>query len=203
VRIALNLKGLKYAQRAVHLARDGGEQHRPEYRAVNPQGLVPALVHDGRVITQSLAICEYLDDQFPEYSLVSGDAGHKAQIRAMALGIACDIQPLNNLRVMQYLQGGLLQDDSGVDKWYRHWIATGFSVIELQLANGAATGEFCFGERPGLADCTLVPQVYNAERFDCDMSPYPLIRRIVGNCRSLPACEAAQPESQPDAPRGK
>jgi maleylacetoacetate isomerase len=199
VRIALNLKGLSYDQRAVNLARGGGEQHHPEYRQVNPLGLVPALVHNGRVITQSLAICDYLDECFPQHSVLHGDAGLKADVRAMAMGIACDIHPLNNLRVLQYLKREMSQDETAVQNWYRHWIAEGFTAIELQLAKGANTGEFCFGDRPGLADCFLVPQVYNAERFDCDLSAFPVIRRIVSHCRQLEAFDTAQPERQPDA----
>lgn len=200
VRIALNLKGLGFSQEAVHLVRDGGEQHRAEYRRLNPLGLVPALVHDERVIVESMAICEYLDEIFPEPPLLPETPSERARVRTLALGIACEIQPLNNLAVLRYLQAGLGADDEAVKAWYRHWIDRGFSAFEYWLDHDGYAGEFCHGDVPGLADCFLVPQVYNAERFDCDLGPYPRIREITARCREREEFVAAAPESQPDAP---
>jgi len=198
VRIALNLKGIGYRQQAVHLLREGGEQHRADYRAVNPLGLVPALVHGATTVVQSVAICEYLEESFPQPALLPADAAGRARVRAIAQTIACEIQPLNNLSVMGYLGDALGQDKVAISDWYRHWIARGFTAIEGWLAD-AATGAFCHGEAPTLADCFLVPQVYNAERFDCDLSPYPRLMRIAQNCRALEAFRLAAPENQPDA----
>jgi len=200
VRIALNLKGLDYSQHAVNLARDGGEQHHVEYRRLNPLGLVPALVHGKRVIVESLAICEYLEELFPETPLMPKAPSERARVRSLALGIACEIQPLNNLAVLQYLKGELGADDEAGKAWYRHWIDRGFSALEKWLDSDGGAGEFCHGDRPGLADCFLVPQVYNAERFNCDLGPYPRIREIVARCRQLETFIAAAPENQPDAP---
>lgn len=199
VRIALNLKGLSYVQHAVHLIRDGGEQHAPAYRRLNPQGLVPALAHDGAIITQSLAICEYLDERFPAHPLLPSEPLDRARCRAMALAVACDIHPINNLRVQQYLERRLDVPRDDVVAWMNHWVAEGFAAIEAELdARGGPP--FCQGPAPGLADCFLVPQVYNAERFECDLSPFPRIRAVTARCRSLPAFAAAEPERQPDAP---
>ena len=200
VRIALNLKGLAYEQRPVHLVRSGGEQHQDAYRRVNPQGLVPALVHGDRVLTQSLAICEYLDEAFGGPALLDGDAGRRARIRALAQAVACDIHPINNLRVLKYLGDELGQGEDAVRRWYAHWITLGFAAVERTLASREERSPFCFGEAPSLADCCLVPQVYNAERFACDLEPYPELMRVVAHCRALDAFEAAQPEFQPDAP---
>lgn len=198
VRIALRLKGLKYEQRAVNLIRDGGEQHGAAYRALNPQGLVPALVHDGRILTQSLAICEYLEEVFPETPLLPAGVEERARARALALMIACDIHPLNNLRVQQHLRRALDADDRDLEAWMNHWMSTGFAAVEAQLTGG----RFCSGETPGLADCFLVPQVYNAERYGCDLTPFPGIREISTRCRALPAFAGSAPEAQPDAPSG-
>jgi len=199
VRIALRLKGLAFEQRAVHLVRDGGQQHGPEYRRVNPQGLVPALVHDGRVLTQSLAICEYLDEAFPAKPLLPGSAAGRARVRAMALLVACDIHPLNNLRVQQALRNRFGAGEDALQAWMCHWMASGFAALESLVGEEGYDGDFCCGERPGLADCFLVPQVYNAERHACDMRPFPRLRAIVAACRALPAFAAAAPEAQPDA----
>ena len=200
IRIALNLKGLAYEQIPVNLAPAGSEQHGARYLGVNPQGLVPALVHEGRVITQSLAICEYLDEAFPGPALRPGDPVERARVNAMALLVACDIHPINNLRVQQYLKSELEVPEPEVVSWMNHWITAGFTALERMLADDPATGLCCHGDEPGLADCCLIPQVYNAERFECDLSGFPVIGRIVEHCRALPAFADAVPERQPDAP---
>lgn len=199
VRIALNLKGLEYEQRTVHLVRDGGEQHLAAYRAINPLGMVPALLHRDRVLVQSLAICEYLDEVFPDPALMPRDALGRARVRGLAQSIASEIQPLNNLGVTQYLKNELQPSDDAINEWLSHWLARGFSALESWLENDES-GRFCHGDLPGLADCFLIPQVYNAERFSCDLTPYPNIRRITALCRELPAFSSAAPENQPDAP---
>jgi maleylacetoacetate isomerase len=201
VRIALNLKGLEYEQRTVHLVRDGGEQHRAAYRAINPLGTVPALLHQDLVLVQSLAICEYLEEVFPDPALMPRDAPGRARVRGLTQTIASEIQPLNNLAVTLYLKNELQQSGDAVNAWLSRWLARGFSAVESWLDNDA-TGQFCHGDYPGLADCFLVPQVYNAERFSCDLTPYPNIRRITRRCRELPAFSSAAPENQPDAPPG-
>ena len=198
VRIALNLKGIDYRQVPVHLVRNGGEQHQPAYRDINPQGLVPALVHDGQVVIQSMAICEYLEETFPASPLLPADKQGRARVRGISHSIASEIQPLNNLAVMQYLADEMGQTEVTVRKWYVHWVDRGFSAIESWLGS-QETGRFCHGDAPGLADCFLVPQVYNAERFNCDLKPYPNIMRIASVCRELPGFRAAAPENQPDA----
>lgn len=198
VRIALNLKGQTYEQRSIHLVRNGGEQKKAEYRALNPQGLVPTLIHNGQALTQSLAMIEYLDQVFPEPGLIPEDIQAAANVRALALTVACDIHPLNNLRVMQYLKAEMGQEQEAVSQWYSHWIAAGFSAFEQRLEQ-LGSGDYCVAEAPSLADCFLIPQVYNAERFNCPMDTYPRIRRIVNHCRDLPAFAAAAPEAQPDA----
>jgi len=202
VRICLHLKGLEFEQRPVNLVPGADEQHGADYRAMNPQGLVPALVHGGRTLTQSLAICEYLDETYPEPPLLPGDPLHRAQVRAMAAVVACDIHPINNLRVQRYLKERLGASEHAVMEWMNHWMSMGFDALEQQLAASPHRGACCFGDQPGLADLCLVPQVYNAERFGCDMSGFPLITGIAGHCRALPAFTAAAPERQPDAPAG-
>ncbi|WP_355660534.1 maleylacetoacetate isomerase [Halomonas salifodinae] len=198
VRIALNLKGLAHDQAPVNLVK--GEQRGEEYLARNPQGLVPALVTDDGVrLTQSLAICEYLDERYPDPALLPADAAGRARVRALAQAVACEIHPLNNLRVLKYLAGELGLDEAAKMTWYRHWIAEGFAALETQLSREAGSGDFCHGDTPGLADLCLVPQVFNAERFECDLAAYPRIRRIVANCRALDAFAQAAPEAQPDA----
>ncbi|MBT8048911.1 MAG: maleylacetoacetate isomerase [Xanthomonadales bacterium] len=198
VRIALNLKGIEYRQLPVHLVREGGEQHRAEYRAINPLGLVPALVHNGHTLVQSMAICEYLEQVFPAQPLLPADAAERARVRGIAQSITSEIQPLNNLGVINYLKRELEAGDNQVNDWYGHWIARGFSAVESWLS-AASAGTCCHGDAPTLADCFLVPQVYNAERFACDLEPYPNIRRITAHCRALPAFQRAAPENQPDA----
>lgn len=199
VRIALNLKGLSYQQKSVHLVRDGGEQKKPEYTAINPQGLVPTLVDDGIVLTQSMAIMEYLDERYPEPALLPADLVDKARVRAMALVIACDIHPLNNSSVTSYIGTTLQQSGTVINEWYCHWINRGFTALETLLENSGSSGLCCYGDDPGLADICLVPQVYNAERFNCDLVPFKNIRRISGYCRSLKAFTMATPEHQADA----
>lgn len=199
VRIALNLKGVAHEQVFHHLTRGGGEHRLPGFLALNPQGLVPALEEDGAVLTQSLAIIEYLEERFPEPPLLPKDALGRARVRAIALGIACDIHPLNNLRTLAYVTRDLGHSEAERTAWYRHWIADGFRGIEGLLAGHPATGRFCHGDRPGLADCVLVPQVFNARRFECDLAAFPTITRITAACEALPAFAAAAPSAQPDA----
>jgi len=200
VRIGLNLKGLAHELVPVHLVRDGGQQHSAEYREINPQELVPTLCHGQRRMTQSLAILEYLDEVWPEPALLPATARERQRVRALAALVACDIHPLNNLRVLQYLdrEWGVPQPER--DAWVRHWIEAGFAAAEAMLAGHPSTDTFCEGNLPGLADCCLVPQVYNARRFGIDMAAYPTIERIEAACLALPAFDAARPENQPDAP---
>jgi maleylacetoacetate isomerase len=198
VRIALNLKGLSYEPHFVHLLRAGGEQHAAPYRALNPQGLVPALIADGAVLVQSLAIIEYLEEIHPTPPLLPAEPRARARVRALALLIACDIHPLNNLRVMNYLRDELKQDTAARKRWICHWIAQGFAALEQMLTAGRPTGTFCHGERPTLADVCLVPQLANALRYDCDLSAYPTVRRIADACMQLDAFRQAAPEHQPD-----
>ena len=199
VRIGMQLKGLGYESVPVHLIRDGGEQLKDEYRAINPSALVPALVDDDATITQSLAILEYLDEMHPMAPLLPRDAAGRARVRGLALSIACDIHPLNNLRVLRYLvkQAGLSEEAKNA--WYVHWVQEGFAALEAQLSGSSATGCFCHGDSPTLADCVLVPQVFNAVRFKIDMGPYPTITRIDAACCELPAFVAAHPSQQGDA----
>ncbi|MDN3525062.1 maleylacetoacetate isomerase [Halomonas sabkhae] len=198
VRIALHLKGVAHEQVAVNLAR--GEQHNDAYRAHNPQGLVPMLVTDnGRQLTQSLAICEYLEERYPTPALLPDDAESRARVRALCQAIASDIHPLNNLRVLQYLVKDLEAGDDAKLAWYQHWVHRGFAALETMLTREAGSGDFCHGDTPSLADVCLVPQVFNAERFACDLSAYPRIMRIADNARALDAFQRAAPGEQPDA----
>ncbi|KGI78492.1 maleylacetoacetate isomerase [Oleiagrimonas soli] len=202
VRIALELKGLSYENRPVHLVRDGGEQHADEYRRINPQELVPTLLHGQRVITQSLAIIEYLDEIWPDGpSLLPAVPRDRAHARAMAFQLACDVHPLGNLRVLQYLERDCAMPQVEREQWMRHWITVGFDALEAMLVQSPNTGTYCMGDTPGLVDICLVPQVYNAHRWKAPMDAYPTIRRIHEACDALPAFRAAAPESQPDAPR--
>jgi maleylpyruvate isomerase len=197
VRIALNLKGLEAERRFVHLRKN--EQRAPGFLAVNPQGLVPALVlDDGTALTQSLAIIEYLEERHPSPPLLPQGAEDRAFVRAIALAIACDIHPLNNLRVLRYLESACGVDEPKRNEWYRHWIDEGFAAIEPQLAS-RASGLYSLGNTPTLADICLVPQVANAGRLKIPMDPYPRIRAINEACLSLPAFDRAQPSMQPDA----
>lgn len=202
VRIALNLKGLVYRQIAVHLVKDGGQQHQPAYRELNPQGLVPLLIDGGNAggevrIAQSLAILEYLEEVFPVPTLLPADPAHRAQVRSLAQHIACDIHPLNNLRVLQYLTGELGVSDEAKDTWYRHWVETGLAAVERGLE--VFGGKLSLGTRPGYLEACLIPQLYNARRFNCDLSGYPRILDIAARCETLEAFRNAAPEVQPDA----
>lgn len=200
VRIGLGLKGLVWQDRPVHLVRDGGEQHGTAHVALNPQQLVPVLEHAGRVLTQSLAILEYLDEAFPGTpALLPADPAGRAQVRALAQLIACDVHPLNNLRVMQYLGRELAADEAARARWTAHWMEEGFAAMETLLAQRSPPGDFCHGDRPGQADCCLVPQLYNARRFGVDLGRYPRLLQIEQACLALPAFAAAAPEAQPDA----
>jgi maleylacetoacetate isomerase len=196
-RIALNLKGLDYEYVSVD---PRGDVNKPEYaRGVNPQKLVPALEANGLVIAQSLAICAYLDEIKPEPPLMPPDPAGRARVRGLALFVACDIHPLNNTRVLDYLTNRLKVSDEQRLAWYHHWIDVGFASLEESLSRSSATGRFCHGDTPTLADVCLVPQVYNAYRFKVDMTPYPTLRRINEACLALPAFDKARPEKQPDA----
>lgn len=201
VRIGLNLKQIDYQSVYVHLVKEGGEQLKAEYGAINPQGLVPALeLDDGRVLTQSLAILEYLDESAASgMALLPEDALGRARVRALAQVVACEIHPLNNLRVLKYLSASLDVDADQSSTWYCHWLAQGFAALETLLADSPDTGKFCHGQAPGLADACLVPQVYNARRFKVDMTPYPNIVRIDAACAELEAFQRAAPEAQGDA----
>lgn len=200
VRIALNLKGLAYESRPIHLVRDGGEQHAPDYQALNPQELVPCLVDGGQVFTQSMAIIEYLDETRPMPPLLPADPAGRARVRALAQLLACDIHPLGNLRVLQYLGAQFQANDAVKGIWSRHWIAEGFKALEMMLAGHVATGRFCHGDTPTLADACLVPQFYNAVRWKLPLDDYPTIRRIHEACSELEAFRRATPEAQADAP---
>ncbi|MES2255295.1 MAG: maleylacetoacetate isomerase [Pseudomonadota bacterium] len=199
VRIALNLKGLKADMRFVHLLKDGGAQHAETYKKVNPLGLVPTLVAGGQVIGQSLAILEYLEEQVPEPPLLPRGALERARVRQLALSVACDIHPLNNLRVLQYLKKELQIDDQTRIGWQHHWMNLGFEALEKMLAGDSGTGMFCHGDTPTLADICLVPQLLNARRIQLDLAPYPTLLRIEDAAYRLPAFAAARPENQPDA----
>jgi maleylpyruvate isomerase len=199
VRIALNLKSLSYEYVPVHLVKGGGEQLRPEFRALNPSALVPVLVEGDQALTQSLAIIEYLEEHYLEPSLLPGSAVDRARIRSLALTIACEIHPLNNLRVLRYLVKTLEIAEEAKNAWYRHWVEEGLAAVEMMLAHDPHTGRFCHGDTPTLADCCLVPQVFNAERFDCRLDHVPSVVRIYKECMTLPAFQQAAPEAQPDA----
>ncbi len=195
MRIALNLKGVDYESRPVNLVE--GEQKASEYRALNPQGFVPMLEIDDHRLTQSLAICNYLNSRYPEPPFMPDDAADRAHVLSLALTIACDIHPLNNLRVLKYLGGRLSQDQVARDKWYAHWITEGFEALEAMAAQRA--GAFLFGNSPGLADICLVPQMYNARRFNVPVEPYPTLLRADASANALPAFAEAHPDKQEQA----
>jgi maleylacetoacetate isomerase/maleylpyruvate isomerase len=202
VRIALALKKLDFEYAAVQLVKN--EQLQPAFRAIAASQLVPALVVDDpargeTTLTQSLAIIEYLDETHPEPPLLPADALGRARVRALALDIACEIHPLDNLRVLRYLQRELKVSDDDKDRWYRHWVETGLDVVERGLAGHPATGRFCHGDRPGLADCVLVPQIFNAQRMKCRLDHVPTVMRIFDACMAEPAFAQAQPSACPDA----
>jgi len=197
VRIALNLKRIDYESVALHLRRN--EQRSPDFLALNPQGFVPALDDEGDVLTQSMAIIEYLDETQPNPPFLPGHPGDRARVRALAQLVACDIHPINNLRVLRYLRDPLGRDEAAVQRWYNHWIAEGFAAFEALIADDDRTGAFCHGDEPGLADICLVPQVVNSQNYALDLTPYPTLRRIHDRCMGLDAFQRAHPKRQPDA----
>jgi maleylacetoacetate isomerase len=197
VRIALALKGVPYAQIARHLRK--GEQRSPGFVALNPQALVPALEVEGQgILTQSLAMIEWLDETFPTPPLLPADPYYRARVRALAQIVACDIHPIQNLRVLQYIKREFGQEQEAIDAWARHWIALGLAAFETRLAE-PATGRFCHGDAPGLGDLCLIPQLFNARRFGCDLSPYPRVLAVEAACAALSAFREAAAEAQPDA----
>jgi maleylacetoacetate isomerase len=195
VRIALNLKGLSYEIIPVHLTRGGGEQRRPEYRDINPQKRVPALAVSGEVLTQSLAIIEYFDETQREPPLLPADPLVRAKVRGVAQAIACDIHPLNNLIVLQYLKRTLGQEQATIDEWYAHWIVEGFEAVEAMIR----PGPYAFGAQVTLADVCIVPQVANARRYKVPLERFPRIAGVDAACQKLAAFESARPDNQPDA----
>ncbi len=199
VRIALNLKGLTYEQIPIHLRRGGGEQFGLAYKKVNPQALVPALEDGGRVLIQSLAIMEYLDECYPNPPLLPNDPADKALVRSMALIIACEIHPIQNLRVLVHLKNHLKQSEDDLNHWAQHWIDLGLSALEEMVVSAPKRSKFCFGDSPTLADICLVPQLANARRFNCDLSRFQALTAIEANCAALAAFANAAPERQPDA----
>ena len=199
VRIALNLKGLRYEQVPIHLRRGGGEQLLPAYKAINPQGLIPTLEDGGHILTQSLAIIEYLEERYPEPALLPRDPAQRATVRSMALAVACEVHPLQNLRVLGYLKNVLHHSDEEVNTWARHWVTLGLAALEQMVLAVPDRAAFCFGNAPSLADICLVPQLYNARRFACDLSVCPTLVQIDATCRALPAFADAAPENQADA----
>ena len=200
VRIALNLKGLAYEAQPVHLLRDGGQHLAEAYRAVNPSALLPTLEDDdGAVIGQSLAILEYLEETRPQTPLLPADPAGRARVRALALTVVADTHPLGNLRVLKYIKGEMGLTEEVKLEWHRHWLRSGLETLEALLAGDARTGVYSHGDTPTLADCCLVPQVFNAQRFEVDTAPYPTVMRISAACAALPAFQQAHPSQQPDA----
>ena len=199
VRIAMNLKGLDYEYLSVHLTREGGMQFKDSYTALNPQQLVPLLDDDGFQLSQSLAIIEYLDEKYPAICLLPDSLHGRARVRQLTLAIACDIHPLQNLRVLKYLTGKLALTEENKAEWIKHWLELGLTALEADLARAPTRGKFCFGDTPTMADCALVPQLFSAARFNVDMQPYPTLRAIYEACEALPAIAAAHPARQPDS----
>ncbi|MGP1615274.1 MAG: maleylacetoacetate isomerase [Pollutimonas bauzanensis] len=199
VRIALNLKGLAYETVAVHLLKDGGQQLSDGYRQLNPTALVPTLADGDWAVGQSMAILEYLEETHPEPALLPAGARARARVRAIAQFIACDIHPLNNLRVLKYLKHTLEADEEARNAWYRHWVEQGLAAVETMLAGHPDTGRYCHGAQPTFADLFLVPQVANARRYDCDLSAMPTVLRIDAACNELAAFRQAAPGNQPDS----
>ncbi|MBS0367361.1 MAG: maleylacetoacetate isomerase [Proteobacteria bacterium] len=199
VRIALNLKGITAEAVPVDLRAPASGQHSESFRGLNPQGLVPVLVDGTAVLTQSLAIIEYLEETHPQPALLPADAVQRAQVRALALAVACDIHPLNNLRVLEYLRGHFAADEAAVTAWYQHWIALGFAALESQAQHTSGDRRHLYGSTVTLADVLLVPQMYNARRFNCDLTPYPLLCGICAHLEALPPFARAAPQAQPDA----
>ena len=201
VRIALNLKGLPYELIPVHLLKNGGEQFSDTYRTLSPDAVVPTLLEsaEGPALLQSLAIIEYLEETYPEPALLPRNAVDRAWLRSIALLIACDIHPLNNLRVLRYLTNELGVSEEDKNRWYRHWCEQGLASVETLLAHDSRVGRYCYGDAPSLADCLLIPQIANAERLKCDLSGMPTILRINAACLELASFIHASPASQPDA----
>ena len=200
VRIALNLKGISYEQAPIHLRRGGGEQLMPAYRSLNPQALVPALEDNGKILTQSLAIIEYLDETHPNPPLLPKDPADKALVRSMAMVIACEVHPIQNLRVLNYVKATYNQTDEQVNgKWAQHWIDLGLHALQEMIVAQPKRGKFCYGDTPTLADICLIPQLGNARRYGCDLAKYPTILAIEQACNAVPAFADAAPEKQPDA----
>ena len=196
VRIALNLKGLDYDYKPVNLRT--GEQREPSYLAINPQGLVPTLIDGETAHGQSIAILEYLEETYPEPALLPSPGVERARVRALAQVVACDIHPLNNLRVLNYLTGDLGLTEEDKLRWYRHWIATGLSTLEELTRNHRYSSQFCHGDTPTMADICLVPQIVNARRYECPLDAYPYLMRVFANCMALPPFDRAQPANQVD-----
>ena len=200
VRIALNLKGLPHEIIPIHLLKGDGDQRKAEYRKLNPQGLIPLLDDDGFRVPQSLAIFQYLEDSWPQPALAPDDVQTRARMWAFCQAIACDIHPLNNLRVLQYLQSRFKVSDADRDDWCRHWIAEGFAALEASLRELPQT-RYCFTDTPTFADCCLAPQMYNAERYQCPLDAYPRLVALSARLRELPAFDTAHPDRQPDSPK--
>lgn len=199
VRIALNLKKLNYDSEYIHLVKNGGEQKSDSYKQINPMGLVPAFKSGGHTYTQSLAIIDYLEQKQPEPSIYPEDANDKIWAKTLAYTICCDIHPINNLSVIQYLKNNLSADEQAVKSWIQHWIVRGFNAIEHQLINDDKSGLYCYKNQATIADICLIPQVYNALRYDVDLSQYPAIKAIYEHCLAQPDFIQAAPESQPDS----
>ena len=199
VRIALNFKGLPYEYAAVHLTKAGGQQFSPAFRAINPDALIPVLDDGGHTLTQSLAIIEYLDETYPEPPLLPKTPLERAYVRAIALAIACEIHPLNNLRVLRYLVRDLKATDEQKNAWYRHWVEQGLASIEARLVAERQSGRYALGDQVTLADVVIVPQIFNAKRFECRLDHVPTVMRIFDHCMELPAFVDARPAHQPDA----
>ena len=199
VRIAMNLKGLHYDYVSVHLTRDGGMQFSPDYKAKNPQQLVPLLDDDGFQLSQSIAIIEYLDEKYPAVRMLPESMQGRARVRQIALAISCDIHPLQNLRVLKYLTAklGVSEDDKTI--WIQHWLNIGLEALEADLSRSPSRGKFCFGDSPTMADCALVPQMFSASRFGIDISAYPVLREIIEHCEAVPQIAAAHPSRQIDS----
>ncbi len=199
VRIGLNLKGIVPERTCVHLLNNGGEQYSAAFTELNPQQLVPVLEDGDTKLIQSMAILEYLDETHPEPPFLPEGAAARARVRALSQVIACDLHPLDNLRVLKYLKDELGHSDDERNTWYRYWVAKGLATFEAMVAGHAATGSFCHGDQPGLADITLVPQIFNAKRLDCPLDGYPVLMGIFDNCMAVEAFDQAQPNNQPDA----